>query len=179
MAPTGTLDYDEAVDIFAEQAAALVAGGVDLIWIETMSDLLEIKAAIEGVRRVSPGHRADHDDDVRHARPHDDGRLPRAGGRVAERVGRRRRRWQLRQRAGRADHGHRADARRRPGRVLVAKSNAGMPELVDMRAVYRADPETMATAALAMRDAGRVDHRRLLRQHARSISRRSRQCVAD
>ena len=39
MAPIGTLDYDEAVDIFAEQAAALVAGGVDLIWIETMSDL--------------------------------------------------------------------------------------------------------------------------------------------
>ena len=55
LAPTGTLDYDEAVDIFAEQAAALVAGGVDLIWIETMSDLPEIKAAIEGVRRVSPG----------------------------------------------------------------------------------------------------------------------------
>ena len=51
----GTLDYDEAVDVFAEQAAALIAGGVDLIWIETMSDLSEIKAAIEGVRRVSPG----------------------------------------------------------------------------------------------------------------------------
>jgi 5-methyltetrahydrofolate--homocysteine methyltransferase len=55
LAPTGTMEYDEAVDIFAEQAAALVAGGVDLIWIETMSDLIEIKAAIEGVRRVSPG----------------------------------------------------------------------------------------------------------------------------
>src|SRR5512146_1498347 len=53
MAPTGTLDYAEAVDVFAEQAAALIAGGVDLIWIETMSDLAEIKAAIEGVRRVS------------------------------------------------------------------------------------------------------------------------------
>ena len=55
MAPTGTLDYAEAVDVFAEQAAALVAGGVDLIWVETMSDLVEIKAAIEAVRRVSPG----------------------------------------------------------------------------------------------------------------------------
>ena len=54
--PDRTLDYDEAVDIFAEQAAALVAGGVVLlIRIETMSDLREIKAAIEGVRRVSPG----------------------------------------------------------------------------------------------------------------------------
>ena len=53
--PIGTLDHDEAVDVFAEQAAALVAGGVDLIWIETMSDLAEIGAAIEGVRRVAPG----------------------------------------------------------------------------------------------------------------------------
>ena len=55
MAPTGTLDYDEAVDVFAEQAAALVAGGVDLIWIETMSDLLEMRAAIEGVRTRRAG----------------------------------------------------------------------------------------------------------------------------
>ena len=41
-----------------------------------------------------------------------------------------------------------------PDAILVAKSNAGMPELVDMRAVYRADPATMAAAALRMRDAG-------------------------
>ena len=45
----------DAVDVFREQAASLVAGGVDLIWIETMSDLNEIKAAIEGVRRASAG----------------------------------------------------------------------------------------------------------------------------
>ena len=53
--PLGTLDYEIAVDVFREQAASLVAGGVDLIWIETMSDLNEIKAAIEGVRQASPG----------------------------------------------------------------------------------------------------------------------------
>ena len=41
-----------------------------------------------------------------------------------------------------------------PDTILVAKSNAGMPELVDMRAVYRSDPATMAAAALAMREAG-------------------------
>ena len=34
-----------------------------------------------------------------------------------------------------------------PDALLVAKSNAGMPELVDMRAVYRADPQTMAGQA--------------------------------
>ena len=47
-----------------------------------------------------------------------------------------------------------------------------MPELVDMRAVYRADPETMAVAALAMREAGADDHRRLLREHARLTCKR-------
>jgi 5-methyltetrahydrofolate--homocysteine methyltransferase len=41
-----------------------------------------------------------------------------------------------------------------PDVVLVAKSNAGMPELVDMRAVYRADPATMAEAGLAFQAAG-------------------------
>jgi len=53
MAPVGTLEVTEAVEIFAEQAAALIAGGVDLIWIETMSDLGEIRAAVQGVRSVS------------------------------------------------------------------------------------------------------------------------------
>jgi methionine synthase I (cobalamin-dependent) len=41
-----------------------------------------------------------------------------------------------------------------PDAVLVAKSNAGMPELIDLRAVYRADPPTMAEAALGFRAAG-------------------------
>jgi 5-methyltetrahydrofolate--homocysteine methyltransferase len=41
-----------------------------------------------------------------------------------------------------------------PDVLLVAKSNAGMPELVDMRAVYRADPSTMAEAAVGFRNAG-------------------------
>ena len=50
-----------------------------------------------------------------------------------------------------------------PDVVLVAKSNAGMPELVDLRAVYRAEPAVMAEAGLAFRDAGRADHRGVLR----------------
>ena len=55
MAPLGTLSDEEATEVFAEQAAALIAGGVDVIWIETMSHLSEIKAAIQGVRQVSAG----------------------------------------------------------------------------------------------------------------------------
>jgi hypothetical protein len=41
-----------------------------------------------------------------------------------------------------------------PDAVLVAKSNAGMPELVDLRAVYRADPPMMADAGLGFHEAG-------------------------
>ena len=55
MAPLGTLSEEEAVEVFAEQAAALIAGGVDVIWIETMSHLSEIGAAIKGARQASAG----------------------------------------------------------------------------------------------------------------------------
>jgi 5-methyltetrahydrofolate--homocysteine methyltransferase len=51
--PMGTLTYDDAVTAFAEQAAVLAEGGVDAILIETMSDLNEAKAAVEGVRRAT------------------------------------------------------------------------------------------------------------------------------
>ena len=53
MAPYGTLSYEESVEIYAQQARALTDGGVDLIWIETMSDLNEAKAAVEGTRQVT------------------------------------------------------------------------------------------------------------------------------
>jgi methionine synthase I (cobalamin-dependent) len=41
-----------------------------------------------------------------------------------------------------------------PDVVLVGKSNAGMPELVDMKAVYRAEPPVLAAYALEARGAG-------------------------
>jgi 5-methyltetrahydrofolate--homocysteine methyltransferase len=50
--PLGPLVPAEAVDAFAEQAAALAEGDADAILIETMSDLTEAKLAIEGVRKV-------------------------------------------------------------------------------------------------------------------------------
>jgi 5-methyltetrahydrofolate--homocysteine methyltransferase len=154
LAPTGTLEYDEAVDIFTEQAAALVAGGVDLIWIETMSDLPEIKAAIEGVRRVSPGI-------ALIATMTFDTRGHTMMGVSPEQAVASLTAWGADAVGGNCGNGpdelitviermRAAD----PDATLVAKSNAGMPELVDMRAVYRSEPATMAAAALAMRDAG-------------------------
>lgn len=44
--PMGTLSFEEAYDIFAEQARAAEAAGCDLIAVETMTDLREIKAAV-------------------------------------------------------------------------------------------------------------------------------------
>jgi 5-methyltetrahydrofolate--homocysteine methyltransferase len=53
MAPMGPLTYETAVEYFAEQAGALAEGGADGIHVETMSDLNEAKAAIEGARQVT------------------------------------------------------------------------------------------------------------------------------
>ncbi|MDI1448711.1 homocysteine S-methyltransferase family protein [Polyangium sp. 6x1] len=51
--PGGELPFEEAVEIFSEQARALVDAGVDVIAIETMFDLVEMKAALIGVRDVT------------------------------------------------------------------------------------------------------------------------------
>ena len=51
--PMGTMTFEEAKLAFAEQARGLAEGGVDVFWVETMSDLNEVKAAVEGVRSVS------------------------------------------------------------------------------------------------------------------------------
>jgi 5-methyltetrahydrofolate--homocysteine methyltransferase len=50
--PLGPLSYMDAVQAFFEQATGLVAGGVDALLIETMSDLNEARAAVEGARRA-------------------------------------------------------------------------------------------------------------------------------
>jgi methionine synthase I (cobalamin-dependent) len=46
--PLGPLSLDDARAAFAEQAVALARGGVDLLWIETMSSTEETEAAVEG-----------------------------------------------------------------------------------------------------------------------------------
>jgi 5-methyltetrahydrofolate--homocysteine methyltransferase len=62
MGPTGMLisssdptlskiTYEQLRDIYGEQARALVEGGADLLLLETMQDILELKAAIAGIVR--------------------------------------------------------------------------------------------------------------------------------
>jgi 5-methyltetrahydrofolate--homocysteine methyltransferase len=69
MGPTGKLlssedpaladiTFDELAAIFREQAEALVEGGVDLLIVETMFDILELKAAVWGIHQyVAAGGR--------------------------------------------------------------------------------------------------------------------------
>jgi methionine synthase I (cobalamin-dependent) len=45
LAPLGPLTADEAVEVFAEQIEGLREGGADVVWIETMSALDEMRAA--------------------------------------------------------------------------------------------------------------------------------------
>jgi len=54
MEPMGTMTIDEATALFADQIKALVAGGVDAILIETMSDLQEVEAAVKAAKEVAP-----------------------------------------------------------------------------------------------------------------------------
>lgn len=54
LAPLGTLTADEAQTIFAEQLTALVEGGIDLVLVETLSDLGEADAALAAAREVAP-----------------------------------------------------------------------------------------------------------------------------
>ncbi len=47
LVPLGAMTYEDAVDTFKEQIEGLKAGGVDVVWIETMSSPDEIRAAAE------------------------------------------------------------------------------------------------------------------------------------
>jgi len=55
LAPMGKITYEQAVEIFAEQAAALAEARVDVLYIETMSALNEVRAAVEGAQQAGSG----------------------------------------------------------------------------------------------------------------------------
>lgn len=52
LVPLGDMTPETAAEAFAEQARGLAAGGVDVLWVETMSSLEEVEAAIAGARSV-------------------------------------------------------------------------------------------------------------------------------
>jgi 5-methyltetrahydrofolate--homocysteine methyltransferase len=51
--PLGGMEFDEAAEEYRALAAALAAAGADLFWLETFTDIVEIKAAMVAIREVS------------------------------------------------------------------------------------------------------------------------------
>jgi methionine synthase I (cobalamin-dependent) len=154
LTPYGELSFQEAKEGFTQQAEALISGGVDLIWIETMSDLEEVRAAVEGTQQIS----ADipivttmtfdtHGHTMMGVSPEQ--ALETLSPLGPEALG------------GNCGNGpdeiieviqkmHQVD----PNLTLVAKANAGIPELVGGKPVYRASPATMADYAVNSYQAG-------------------------
>src|SRR4051812_19449853 len=52
LAPLGPLSEDDAVEVFVEEIKGLKEGGADVVWIETMSALEEMRAATRAAAKV-------------------------------------------------------------------------------------------------------------------------------
>jgi 5-methyltetrahydrofolate--homocysteine methyltransferase len=147
LAPLGKTTYEQAVDIFAEQAAALAEAQVDVLYIETMSDLNEARAAVEGAQRVGSGipifATLSFD---RHGRTNMGVRPEQAAetllamgvAAVGANCG-----ATLDMTAGAVAKMHEVA----PEATLIAKPNAGMPHMAEWQEVYDATPEDMADYA--------------------------------
>ena len=56
MAPLGTLSIEAAAEMFEEQARGLMAGGADVLWVETISAPDEFRGRRGGIARAgAPG----------------------------------------------------------------------------------------------------------------------------
>jgi 5-methyltetrahydrofolate--homocysteine methyltransferase len=155
LSPLGTMTADEAQALFEEQLRGLAAGGIDVVLIETMSDLGEVLAAVAAARSVVPDlpvvATLSFDTNLRTmmgVRPGDAvttlaeagvdavgancGRGPSELATIAAQL---------------------ADARPE-GLLLVAQSNAGLPQVVGDHFEYDATPADMAEHARALHGLG-------------------------
>lgn len=153
-APMGALTAEGAQAAFAEQAAALAEGGVDVFWIETMSDLQEVEAAAAACRQAAP------DVPMVTTMTFDTKGRTMMGVRPEQAAAAM---LELGVAAGGANCGNGPQEieeviakmhAAQPTLVLVAKSNAGRPRLEGGRAVYDATPADMAAYAQRVRAAG-------------------------
>jgi 5-methyltetrahydrofolate--homocysteine methyltransferase len=163
-APMGALDHDAARAAFTEQAEALAKGGVDLLWVETMSSLEEVKAAIDAAAATGL--------EVAVCMTFDTAARSMMGITPADFA---RRSAEF----GAACIG--ANCGIGPAELLhsvremllvvetpvIAKGNCGIPEYVDGGIHYHGTPDLMAEYACLARDAGISIIRWLLRDHTR------------
>jgi 5-methyltetrahydrofolate--homocysteine methyltransferase len=151
LSPLGTMEPAEAQEIFAEQLRGLVDGGIDVVLIETMSDLGEVEAAVAAAREVAPElpvlATLSFDTNLRTmmgTRPADAVAALAAAG--VDAVG---------ANCGRGPEEMEVIARQlveaRPeGLLLLAQSNAGLPQVVGDHFEYDKSPADLAEHARAL-----------------------------
>ena len=155
MEPMGTMTLDEAKALFADQIKALVAGGVDAILIETMSDLQEVEAAVKAAKEVAPELPIivtfSFDTNLRTMM----GVKPAVAVKTLAAEGVR----IIGANCGRGVDEMRVIAKelteaRPEGIFIITQSNAGLPKLVGGDFIYNGTPEEMSKYAKDMKDLG-------------------------
>ncbi len=153
--PLGPLTIEAATEAFAEQAVALAEGGADLLWIETISSVEEITAAVAGAAKtglpilctlsfdtngrtmmgITPAQVAEL---AQSLNPKPLGYGGNCGIGPAELLVAL---ANMKEAAGAND-------------ILVAKSNCGVPEWINGAIVYQGSPDLMADYARTAADIG-------------------------
>jgi 5-methyltetrahydrofolate--homocysteine methyltransferase len=153
--PLGPLTIESGAEAYREQAQALAEGGADVLWIETISSTEEMTAAVTGAKSADLPMVCTLSFDTNGRTMM--GLTPADLGRLAEEldphpfgVG------------GNCGTGPaellaalvRLQQAAKPGTILVAKSNCGIPEYVDGKIRYNGTPKLMADYARLALDAG-------------------------
>lgn len=153
IAPIGTISEDAALEAYREQSEGLSAGGVDLVLLETFSDLRELELAIRAVRSVTMELPI-----VAQMTFGDDGSTPL--GATPEHVARTLTELDVDVVGANCSVGPElmlrvierlSSATHLP---LSVQPNAGMPEVVEGRVIYLCSPEYMAHYAQRFLEAG-------------------------
>ena len=150
--PLGNLTHDSAVAGFTDQAKALAAGGVDVLWIETMSSNEEVAAAIEAAKTTGLPICATMTFDTASRsmmgiKPADFAQYATTAG--ADFIG-------ANCGIGPAELLHSVQGILSAGcnEPVVAKGNCGIPAYIEGAIHYHGTPELMGQYALFARDAG-------------------------
>lgn len=152
--PLGTLTHEVGVEMFIEQVSALAAAGADVIWIETLSAADELAAAAEaaagtGLPIVSTMSFDTHGKTMMGLPPSALAEWWRANGTSPTAIG-------ANCGVGPADVVLATDDLRAadPDVAIVAKSNCGVPQMIDGTLWYPTSSEDMTSYAELALDAG-------------------------
>ncbi len=152
--PLGALTFAVAVASFREQIAGLRDGGADVVWIETMSAVEELRAAATAAIEAGMPYVATASFDT--AGRTMMGVMPGALGDVFDRLSAPPVAFGANCGVGASDLvvSVLAMTEREPAMAVAAKGNCGVPHFVGTEAVYTGTPELMASYAVLAADAG-------------------------